>query len=114
MRSTIAVHLAVTFESPGGAPPTREGDDAGSTKGNNLPPIQRPDDLPPLVIDVPPGTRPRIDLFVTIGSEPEGAAKVDASPSEAPTTSPNPSESPSSGPRRREEAKLVGPRRKKS
>ena len=83
MRSAIAIHLAVTFESPGTVPPDREDDPSGSTKGNNIPPIQRPDTAP-VVIDVPPGTRPRIDLFVTIGSAPEGAEKVGPRKEETP------------------------------
>ncbi len=113
MRSAIAVHLAVTFETPGSVPPTREDDPAGGTKGNNLPPIQRPDN-PPVVIDLPPGTRPRIDLFVTIGMEPEGAEKVEPPATEPPPATQSPSESPTTGPRRRGEGNLVGPRRKPS
>lgn len=70
MRRTLAIHFAVTFETPGGAPPGREDDPSGSTKGNHLPPIQRPDDGP-IVLDLPPGATPRIDLFVTVGAEGE-------------------------------------------
>jgi hypothetical protein len=71
MRSSIAIHLAVTFETPGSSvPPDREGDGSDSTRNNSMPPVQRTD---PLVIDVPPGTRPRLDLFITIATDPEGA-----------------------------------------
>jgi hypothetical protein len=84
MRSSIAIHLAVTFETPGGSvPPDREGDGSDSTRNNSMPPVQRTD---PVVIDVPPGTRPRVDLFVTIATDPEGAGKVEPRKGDAPGT----------------------------